>query len=526
MKTSTLVNPVLGVTKQENAQARAMPNKWIYCDCGWGWALRKEVKAGQHTHCECCGRNWEKLLAKRQLQASHTDSSSDASAGWGHNVNWKSHRQVWTGEPWSPPRRAWKPEAPPGLGGGPWMSSQEYRDAVASLWQDADPQAQQVLRACGIEPPSSETDTDPRKVLKRRPYLGKLVNFGEVVYARVKSSVKGRPRWVKIMWLGKLAVSDLHFGVSQGGFLISSRSVRRLPKQYDAALLWCTYDMPWTQASFLAGQSGQVRKQKSTEQGPELNADEAVPEVVVNEGPQAMPYPGYVVPDNTPLIELLPPPPLMRTPEPPTPSNPSAVTPAHMLPSLTPVPPETASPVPMFVEPSASAGGDEASPPGGATAGTGVSNEGPASSGVVRARPADAPADAAAPTRTKRLSLDVVQTDASGNQLVHQDEDVTLEGEAAEEFLDCGETTDGVDYESAAAPEIPSCLIRPFSESEPTCSPAELDEIDRVADEFEFDRLVQLGVMTEVADKLDGHRMLTTKSVRTWRPKVLAGQKV
>ena len=364
------------------------------------------------------------------------------------------------------------------------------------------------------------------ELITGRPYLGKLVNFGEVVYARVKSSVKGRPRWVKIMWLGKLAVSDLHFGVSQGGFLISSRSVRRLPKQYDAAFLSCTYDMPWTQASFLAGQSGQVRRQKSTDQGPERDADQVAPEVVVNEGPQAMPYPGYVVPDNTPLIELLPPPPLMRTPEPPTPSNPSAVTPAHMLPSLTPVPPETASPVPMFVDPSASAGGDEPSAAGGDTAGAGSSTEGLVSSGVVRARPADAPADAAAPTRTKRPRLDVVQTDASGNQLFHQDEDVTLEGEAAEEFLECGETPDGVEYESAAVPEVPSCLIRPFSESEPTCSPAELDEIDRVADEFEFNRLVQLGVMTEVADKLDGHRMLTTKSVRSWRPKVLAGQKV
>ena len=64
----------------------------------------------------------------------------------------------------------------PGLGGGPWMSTQEYQDAVASLWQDADPQAQQVLRACGIEPPSSET-TDPRKVLKR--YLAEYKNITE-----------------------------------------------------------------------------------------------------------------------------------------------------------------------------------------------------------------------------------------------------------------------------------------------------------------------------------------------------------
>ena len=140
---------------------------WIYCDCEWGWALRKDVKEGWITNCECCGRNWAKLLAKRQKQSGHTDSSSDTSEGWGRNVTWQGSRQVWTEEPWSPPRRPWKPEAPPGLGGGQWMSTQEYQDAVASLWQDADPQAQQVLRACGIEPPSSESDTDPRKVLKR-----------------------------------------------------------------------------------------------------------------------------------------------------------------------------------------------------------------------------------------------------------------------------------------------------------------------------------------------------------------------
>ncbi|CAE7358794.1 unnamed protein product, partial [Symbiodinium sp. CCMP2456] len=277
-------------------------------------------------------------------------------------------------------------------------------------------------------------------------------------------------------------------------------------------------------ASFLAGQSGQARLQKTFQDPSDQTAEEApAPEVVEDEGPRPMPYPGHVVPDNALLSELVPPPPLLRTPEPPTPSNPSAVTPAHMLPSLTPVPPETASPVPMLVEPSASAGGDESTAAGGDSAPTaGSSSEGLPSSGTVR--PADAPADA--PMRTKRLRLDAVQTDASGKQLFHQDEDVTLEGEAAEEFLDCGESADGVEYEPEAAPEIPSCLIKPFSESEPACSPAELDEIDRVADQFEFDRLVQLGVMTEVADKLDGHRMLTSKSVRTWRPKVLAGQKV
>ena len=106
----------------------------------------------------------------------------------------------------------------------------------------------------------------PFEVITGRPYLGKIVNFSEAVYARVKSSLKGKARWIKMMWLGKLAVSDLHFGVTQGGFLISSRSVRRLPQQYDAKFLESLRDQPWSQASFLAGQSGQTRLQKTFEE--------------------------------------------------------------------------------------------------------------------------------------------------------------------------------------------------------------------------------------------------------------------
>ena len=46
------------------------------------------------------------------------------------------------------------------------LTPDEYEEAVASLWKDADPQAQQVLRACGVEPPDEE-EPDPRTVLHR-----------------------------------------------------------------------------------------------------------------------------------------------------------------------------------------------------------------------------------------------------------------------------------------------------------------------------------------------------------------------
>ncbi|CAE7248917.1 GIP [Symbiodinium sp. CCMP2592] len=354
----------------------------------------------------------------------------------------------------------------------------------------------------------------PFEIITGRPYLGKLVNFCEVVYARVKSSIKGKARWVKMISLGKLGISDLHFGATQGGFLISSRSVRRLPKQFDASFLEYVHDMPWTQASFLAGQSGQSRLQKSIAGKSEEASDQAkLPEVVANDRPRPM---------LRKQCAFLPPPPLLISPEPPTPLrvNPSLgratepATPADMLPALSPVP---ESPAPMLVEESAGAGGDAPIPPAAASSSDGSASTG----GTVR----PAPVQAEPPAR-KRLRLDAVQTDTSGNQLFHQDEEVVLEGEVAEEYLECADAADWVEYESEAELEVPSCLIRSFSESEPICSPAELDEIDAVADAFEFQRLSGIGVLSEVPDRLEGHRTLTTKSVRTWRPKLYKGSKV
>ena len=87
---------------------------------------------------------------------------------------------------------------------------------------------------------------------------------------------------------------------------------------------------------------------------------------------------------------------------------PNPVTPAEMLPSFSPLAgSQTASPVPMSVDPSASAGGDL---PGAASSHETVP---PSSAGTVRPAPVQAE-----PSARKRLRLDAVQTDASGSPAV------------------------------------------------------------------------------------------------------------
>ena len=164
------------------------------------------------------------------------------------------------------------------------------------------------------------------ELITGKPYQGKLVNFGEIVFGRVKSSIKGKPRWVKMMWLGKIGVSDLHVGITGQGMFISTRSVRRLPNpdSYQSTFFEIIKDQPWTQAAFLSGNLGSSRPQKTTDDVRQAVANgpvQAAPEAGENPDPEPLPYPGYLLPDDASLAELIPPPPLLAsgTPEPATP---------------------------------------------------------------------------------------------------------------------------------------------------------------------------------------------------------------
>ncbi|CAE7264057.1 unnamed protein product [Symbiodinium sp. CCMP2592] len=356
---------------------------------------------------------------------------------------------------------------------------------------------------------SRHNDLSAFQVINGRPYAGKLVCFGENVYARVKSSVKGKARWCKMLWLGKLPVSDLHFGVTEGGFMLSSRSVRRLPKQYDSSLCAKLRDMPWSQASFLAGQVGQARKQK-TLQGDEDAGTEPQVEQQAEVPSQAgaaenpLPFPGHLLPDDAMLQEFVPPlprEPVLHSPEPPTPV---AATPGQQ--AETPMQVETASPLVSFDD------------------GPGIASS---SSGI--ARPATEEAGGEAPAR-KKLRLDAVQTSAYDCEMFHHDEAPELLDESAEQFLDCQDesiwdTEDWAD-DSANAPDIPSILIKPFSETEPVCDASELEAIDAAADSFELEQLTKAGVLEQSESWLEGHRTLSSKYVRTWRPKVINQERV
>ena len=148
----------------------------------------------------------------------------------------------------------------------------------------------------------------PFQITTGRPYNGNLVCFGEVVYGRLKSSVKGKPRWVKMLALGKLAVSDLQNGITASGMFITTRSVRRLPEPYDPEFYKVLRDMTWSQSGFLSGHLGQTRPQKSeiSNQG-----DQPILDVQPESGPSLpMPYPGYTLADDAMLSELVPPAPL------------------------------------------------------------------------------------------------------------------------------------------------------------------------------------------------------------------------
>ena len=377
------------------------------------------------------------------------------------------------------------------------------------------------------------------ELITGRPYQGKLVNFGEVVFGRVKSAIKGKPRWVKMMWLGKLGVSDLHVGITGQGMFIATRSVRRLPSpdSYQSSFFEILKDQPWTQAAFLSGNLGSARAQKTTDadeqaviNGPVQEAPEPL------ENPEPLPYPGYLLPDSASLAELIPPPPLLAagTPEPATPVQTNAQaqqgsSDMQVEPSaFTPLPSEPATAQENFPTPSglSGLGGLDPSPEPARPSGLNPSESAEARS----VRPGGAGGAVEPSTKRPRLilRLDAVRTDSSGNELHHVDEQVELVDEAAESFLDCqwDEWDEAYQEDDIPLDQIPSILVRPFTESEPVCSPSELMELDHVADQYELARLEKMGVLAKVDYKLDEHRSLTTKSVRTWRPKVLGSERV
>ena len=164
-----------------------------HCDVGWVWKEEKHW----YPCCWNCGADWPGPTppnpANKQRRVYNTQ------ADW---QKWEE--QAWEQETRRPRKQ---PAWPPGLG---WRASQltpgEYEDAVASLWKDADPQAQQVLRACGIEPPNDE-EPDPRTVLHR--YLARYKSITQQHRSLVAKKAQLQIRADKIKAQFEKAVQEL-----------------------------------------------------------------------------------------------------------------------------------------------------------------------------------------------------------------------------------------------------------------------------------------------------------------------------
>ncbi|CAE7780604.1 RE1 [Symbiodinium sp. CCMP2592] len=328
-----------------------------------------------------------------------------------------------------------------------------------------------------------------------RPYQGKLVCIGEAVYGRVKSAVKGQPRWGIGLWLGKLGCSDGHIVFTASGHFLACRSIRRLPQTYlrSADFAKRLRDHPYSQAAFLAGQVGQCRPQKSrdAQQAPqEPQPDENAPA-----GADPFPYPGYVLPDSAPLSELVPPPAIKSdfVPEPPTPmqEDTGPVTPLPAAPSDAEVVSSPLAVVPDAEEKAEAPNADRA---------TGSTDPAPSPEPAAVRVPTRA-AEPSANEPRKRLRLDAVTFD--GVDMYHNHED-------------------NVRDDTRPESNIPECFLVPWSEHEPELSPEQLAHVDAVAMQFEVDRLLGIPALERCSQILPEHKRLT-RFVVTWRCKTISG---
>ena len=161
------------------------------------YSVCQHCQVGWYPCCWNCGADWP----------GPTPPNPARSARQVYNT--QEDWQRWEAQAWEQTTRKPKkqPAWPPGLGWGrAQLTPGEYEEAVASLWKDADPQAQQVLRACGIEPPDEE-EPDPRTVLHR--YLARYKSITQQHRSLVAKKAQLQLRADKIKAQFEKAVQDL-----------------------------------------------------------------------------------------------------------------------------------------------------------------------------------------------------------------------------------------------------------------------------------------------------------------------------
>ena len=86
-----------------------------------------------------------------------------------------------------------------------------------------------------------------------KPYVGKILKYGKLVYARVKQQLEGQPRYIRAMWLTKVPTTDSHMVVTAGGHLVACRSVRASRQVWDGSMKDVLQKHAWEYLGLMAG---------------------------------------------------------------------------------------------------------------------------------------------------------------------------------------------------------------------------------------------------------------------------------
>ncbi|OLP82603.1 hypothetical protein AK812_SmicGene36733 [Symbiodinium microadriaticum] len=378
----------------------------------------------------------------------------------------------------------------------------------------------------------ARSGTTPFEDIMNTTYRGKICSFGMAVLSLARGTAKGRPSWVKSIWLGKSATSDQHITCAAGGRLLLTRSVRLLTPQYDASLRDSVRDHSWQHPGLLAGTVGKSASQRTKE----VTDTGAV--AVANDG----------VGPVTPLI--LPPPgtPDEAGSDPPSDKDSSAGVDEQDDGNDDDSDEQRSALYSPDLTSSANGEGSQQSMSGAASvagslhgdaSGRGVGFDDEAggahssASAATEAHVGERPAKSAKEATHKVPRINAVNakphndTPVQVHEGAHNDAEVTPFLESAE--LDALEDYDyALDdsgfvqtFDDSQFLGTPSELYRPkpADGGDPQLSASELEQIDAVAEDFEVNRLVQMGVLAPLEDDdpfVRTARLLSTKYVTTW----------
>eukprot|EP00434_Breviolum_minutum_P037111 symbB.v1.2.032893.t1/scaffold4013.1/size46388/4 len=313
-----------------------------------------------------------------------------------------------------------------------------------------------------------------------RMYTGKLVSFGEAVLGYLKTEFKGRAKWLKGIWPFPHS-SDAHI-VAYQGTLFVTRSVRRLPVQHNLDLLSAI-------EAFLLGKHSQLIQKQYT-------SDEAAsdPPSEVEEAQIAPPQAAVESQDVSVGQQ----------------QSQQGVTSQAGTVSSSPFP--KSSPIPSApMDVSTSSG-----------------------SGVIRGADSSAVPEQR-PEKQARLNAISQQL---GDYFDEKHEDEAIQFDFNSEELELLEDYDNDlyfyedDFEDEAYDDSSTsdcklkALIFPYTLQEPQLSEAELQVLDGLADELEMERLRDMKVLNDPTEAGESPKRLSTRFVRTWRDKYVAGEHV